>query len=322
MKHKIAIIICYFGSFPSIYPLWIRSCKNNPLFNYLIFTDINEIKTQNNIIVHHCTLGEISDLAQRKLYGDICILSAYKLCDFKPMYGIMFEDYLKGYDFWGICDMDMVFGDLSLFITDAILQKYEKVYQLGHLTLYRNTEEVNNRFKMKGYIDWEVAVTSQKHCKMCERGMIKKYSLSGIQVYTATDYADISKIHRRYQLSHWLIPKKNQDRFAHQLFYYENGHVYRAVYHQERVFVQEFNYIHLQKRRLEVPNDLSDCFYITKNTFINKSPGIPSAEEIITLNPYPGRFYELWECVKYEIKTKTLIKQIVSRVKLRLAGKP
>ena len=67
------------------------------------------------------------------------------------MYGEIFEDYLLGYDFWGMCDMDMIFGDLSRFITTDILEKHDKIYQLGHLTLYRNNKEVNGRFRLDGY---------------------------------------------------------------------------------------------------------------------------------------------------------------------------
>ena len=36
----------------------------------------------------------------------------YKLCDFKPAYGFIFGEYLKEYDYWGHCDIDIVWGDL------------------------------------------------------------------------------------------------------------------------------------------------------------------------------------------------------------------
>lgn len=37
---KIAFIVLYFGGkFPKNFPLWVESCKNNPEFDWLLFTD-------------------------------------------------------------------------------------------------------------------------------------------------------------------------------------------------------------------------------------------------------------------------------------------
>ena len=30
--------------------------------------------------------------------------------DLRPAYGVLFEEYLDGYDFWGHCDLDVLFG--------------------------------------------------------------------------------------------------------------------------------------------------------------------------------------------------------------------
>lgn len=323
VKHSIAIIVCYFGRFPSSFLLWKKSCEKNRDFHFHIFTDQMINQSSKNIFIHSFDFDDIQELVKQKLgVTQISLSSPYKLCDFKPMYGLIFQDYIKNYDFWGICDVDMIFGDLSLFITDRILDEYEKVYQLGHLTLYKNTIEVNNRFKLPGYIDWKYVVATPDHCRLCERGMMYKYSLAKIPVYSPFNYADISKIHYRYQLSHWLIPKRNRDHFKHQLFYYENGHIFRVVYTYNDCFVEEFCYIHLQKRKLQIPkHGLGECFYITKNTFISKESGIPSYDEVKKYNPYPGRIYELYECIKYEFKTKNIFNRWAFRLKLKVKKK-
>lgn len=36
---SIVYIVLYFGKFPSIFPLWLNSCRNNPTIDWLIFTD-------------------------------------------------------------------------------------------------------------------------------------------------------------------------------------------------------------------------------------------------------------------------------------------
>ena len=42
--------------------------------------------------------------------------SPYKLCDYKPVYGLIFDEDLQDYDFWGHCDVDLIFGDIRKFI--------------------------------------------------------------------------------------------------------------------------------------------------------------------------------------------------------------
>jgi FkbM family methyltransferase len=75
----------------------------------------------------------------------------YSQVDLQPAYGVIFEEYIKGFDFWGHCDIDIVWGDLRSFITEAILQNYDivscrKDFLAGHLTLWRNGPEINTIF--------------------------------------------------------------------------------------------------------------------------------------------------------------------------------
>ena len=278
MNCKIGIIVCYFGKLPEMFEIWSKTCERNTEFDFLIFTDQKVGSTVRNIHVFNCTLTDIKKLAETKLNaGEIILDSAYKLCDYKPMYGLIFSDYLESYDFWGMCDVDMIFGDLRKYITDDVLSKYEKIYQLGHLTFYRNDKVVNNRFMSEGYCDWKYAVKTNSHCRMCERGMMEKYARLGIDVYTARDYADISKLHRRYQLSRWLVPKNEVDRYKYQVFYYENGSVYRAILQHKKITTEEiqvdmFNYKMaeitkiLEKTNLDElsPKDALDVLYRLK----------------------------------------------------------
>lgn len=39
----------------------------------------------------------------------------------------MFQEYIKDYDFWGHCDADLIFGDIRKFVTDDILNKYDRL---------------------------------------------------------------------------------------------------------------------------------------------------------------------------------------------------
>ena len=145
-KHSVALILPYFGKFPNYFPLWLKSAGANTSFTFMIFTD-NDMTGYNvpaNVYVHSMTLEQIRTRISRHLDFEPVLNTAYKLCDYKPMYGLIFEDYLSGYDFWGFCDCDLIWGDMNRFITDDLLDRYGKLYRNGHLQLFRNTEDVKH----------------------------------------------------------------------------------------------------------------------------------------------------------------------------------
>ena len=110
------------------------------------------------------TLDEFKANAKKKIGFDVCIPSPYKLCDFKPAYGFLFEDYIQDYEYWGHCDCDLVFGDLETLLTPILKEGYDKIFAAGHLTLYRNTAENNRRFMkpLRGREIYKEAFTTNK----------------------------------------------------------------------------------------------------------------------------------------------------------------
>ena len=98
MLHKIIVFITYFGNFPWYFSYFLHSCKFNPTIDFLIFS--NSTDTQqlpSNLKIINKTLEEIKIIANKKLGLKVSIDYPYKLCDFKPAYGLIFEDYSKGY---------------------------------------------------------------------------------------------------------------------------------------------------------------------------------------------------------------------------------
>lgn len=144
---RIALIIPYFGKFPNYFPLFLNSCRHNPTIDWLLVTDIAEgFDYPENVHVIPMTFPELIARFQEQFDFEIALKTPYKLCDYKPAYGYLFREWLTDYDFWGHCDMDLLFGDLRTFFPDAFLEQYDKIGHLGHLTLYRNCEEVNTAF--------------------------------------------------------------------------------------------------------------------------------------------------------------------------------
>lgn len=75
-----------------------------------------------------------------------------KVWDYRCALGLLYADYLEGYDYWGHMDFDMVFGEVSAWFPDEEIKKVElwsnhHSYVNGCFSLYRNSTKVNCLFK-------------------------------------------------------------------------------------------------------------------------------------------------------------------------------
>jgi len=182
---KIVFVICYFGKWPPWISIFLNSCKENPKIDFLIFTDCGDSGVSNivNVKFVHFTIADFNRLASQTLKLPVQILVPYKVCDFKPVYGIIFQNYLQDYDFWGHTDTDLIFGNIDKFITDKILSSYDvitakKQYLLGHFTLYKNTAKINSLYKLSK--DHEsVFTTGSEYFCFDECGFLWFYLLQG-----------------------------------------------------------------------------------------------------------------------------------------------
>ena len=154
MDKKIAIITFCIGEVPPWIDYFIRSCSYNRSIDWLYFTD-KPVKGQlgSNIKVINTSLNELNVLVSAKTDVKVSIRHPYKLCDFRPAFGVIFSDLLRDYDYWGYCDNDLIFGDICSFLGDVIIKGYSiiiphKQFSHGHFCLLRNTRTVNSLFKL------------------------------------------------------------------------------------------------------------------------------------------------------------------------------
>lgn len=157
---SIAFIIPYFGKWPLWFPAFLKSCQANPSIDWLFITDCDtNIDKPDNVVFCESSLNAIKDLAESKLNCSIALTTPRKLCDLRPAYGYIFQEYIAEYDFWGFCDVDIIWGNIRKFITPELLGTYDIVSSRkfnisGHFTLLRNTSIVNSFFKtIPGYIN-------------------------------------------------------------------------------------------------------------------------------------------------------------------------
>lgn len=250
MKYKVALINVYFGKLPKWFQLWLDSCRNNSEFTWLIFTDDNsEYNYPNNVIRHLTTLGSIKKRIIEKINVSIKVDNPYKLCDFKTVYGNIFDDYLLDYTHWGYCDLDMIFGDISKFITDDILEKYERILNKGHLTIYKNNEKVKKYYKLPyNGPSYKEIFESKYHYGFDEVSgldILYKENMLSQWIPTKNIIADINFSNYRLEI--------NRDKnYKYQYFSWEEGRVLRHYILNGKEAIDEYAYIHFQKRNLVV----------------------------------------------------------------------
>ena len=145
---KTAFLCPYFGTFPKHMQLWINSCGTNNDTTFYLFTDDKQnLNYPDNFIVKYTTLEELKDFFQSKFDFKISLSGVYKLGDYKPLYGYLFEDLIKDYDAWGYLDVpDEICGDVSEFVNEEAFKDVDKLMTRGHMTIFKNTPEINRRF--------------------------------------------------------------------------------------------------------------------------------------------------------------------------------
>ena len=143
--HRIVFIIPYIGKYPWYFPYFLHSCRYNPTVDFLIFTDNQypNLDLPNNVKIMPFSIETFKADAAKALGFELAIDTEYKLCDFKPAYGSIFVGYIRDYDFWGYCDIDIIFGKIRTFMTDELLNEYDVIgarhdYLTGCFALYRN----------------------------------------------------------------------------------------------------------------------------------------------------------------------------------------
>lgn len=186
---KIIILITYFGKLPKFINYFLLTCAHNKNIDFLFFSDdesMSELYSSNNIKFIYSNIEIFNKLSTEKLATPIAIKSGYKLCDFKPMYGKIYEDYTQNYEFWGYCDIDLVLGDTSKILTEAYLQTVDVVsahsqYMSGPFSLFRNVPEVNSLFRMSR--DFEKIISKQKHFCFDEASTVIEKLWSGGNIF-------------------------------------------------------------------------------------------------------------------------------------------
>jgi hypothetical protein len=141
---RICIVSFYIGDLPQYMSFFIDSARRNSTVDFLIFNDtIRSDRQEGNIRFIKIKLSDFNILAKHKLELPVHVTSGWKLNEFKPAFGLIFEDYLKDYDFWAWSDIDVIWGDLRQFLTEDLLKGHRcscTQNQMDYRTFHINTK--------------------------------------------------------------------------------------------------------------------------------------------------------------------------------------
>jgi hypothetical protein len=163
----------YFGPWPNWFDFYLQSCGSNGSIDWHFFTDNPEPKNHpKNVRFVKTTLADFNKLASQKLGFATTVKKYIKVCDFRPAFGVIFDDYIKDYDFWGYGDIDTIYGNIRKFFTDDILSRCDIVttyesFLAGPFTLFKN---YRTKYLYRKNPDHEKIFTSQDYLGFDENG--------------------------------------------------------------------------------------------------------------------------------------------------------
>jgi len=283
-RKLICFVIPYFGHFPNTMSVFLQTIKTNPNYSWLLFTDdYTRYDYPDNVIVKYCSFSELTERIQKCFDFKIALYKPYKLCDFKPAYGYIFKEELKDFDYWGHCDMDQFFGSLSNWLTKEYLQNYDRIFGLGHMTIYRNCQYINTLFMNKDTRE-NLVFCSYKQVFQCpENQAFDEMLPNKVNINYLAKQAGIRQSNDFFALD--IAPFKSV--FIESLFYpgdlrydtlsnpsdfiilWDEGNLYKVEEKNGEVIKTEALYAHLQKRKLVLKSDIEfSSFVIVPNQMI------------------------------------------------------
>jgi len=150
---KILVFVCYFGKAPWYLDYFLQSCVDNQDVDFIFFTDIKEIEIKgDNMKIVPISFEDFRDKINSYFSFELNIQHPMKLCDIRTSFGEVFQDLIKDYDFWGYCDVDVVFGRIRYFLDDEVLENNDVIftktdYPTGFFAIYKNDITISSLYR-------------------------------------------------------------------------------------------------------------------------------------------------------------------------------
>ncbi len=259
------------------------SCNRNQEIDFLIFTDQdlpNGVCVNQNIKWNKLSFDGLKELINSKLSINVNLKRPYKLCDLKPFYGLIFDEYILEYKYWGYGDWDVIYGRITSFLQKIAWEKYDKINWMSHLTLIKNNKQWIDTplLRVPGTHSAEEVLSTEFNLGYDERDFNIKCLFNGMKIYNGQWAADIDIFYGRMRCVdlktyHLLLDTKKINYAPHnyrkQIFILMDGRVCRFYIRGLKVYHDEFAYIHFRKEAKIMFSDLDRKSYIiSRNGFI------------------------------------------------------
>ena len=155
MMNKI-FILPYFGKYPDWLDQWIANMEYLN-YDYIIYSSLKKFKQR-----VRDKLG-----IEPNIEG-----GTGKVWDYRPALGVLFEEEIKGYDYWGHTDFDCVYGDVDKYMPKEFdIWSNHHNYICGPWTIYKNDSWINNLFRLCP--EWKEIMENPKALGWAEREYTK-----------------------------------------------------------------------------------------------------------------------------------------------------
>lgn len=265
---KIVFIIPYFGKFPQWFQVFLNSIKDIKSADFLIFTDDRDSYSYpQNTKVIYTTFNEVKNSFKKKVGFNIHLENPYKLCDYRPLYGEVFQKHIFTYGYWGYCDLDMIFGDLDHFLqtNNFFEEEYDRFSRAGHLTIYKNNERINSLYKTKikdynSYFGFDLARKTSFPTHFDEVGMNMICYQSNIKYFDKILYGNVPPESEIFTIQYTDRP---------EILYRFDGKIYASYLNSNgKIDTIEIMYLHIMRRgNLPINVQANENYIITHTGF-------------------------------------------------------
>lgn len=277
---ELVFIIPYFGKFNNYFQLFLNSCKNNKNVDWIIYTDDKtKYDYPENIKIKYITFEEMKKKVQKKIEFLIKLEKPYKLCDYKAIYGIIFEEEIRKYKYWGHCDVDLIWGNIEKLIFPLLeKEEYDKLFFLGHCSIYKNDikniaflkEMLLKNIRMREVYQNERNFSFDEEFNKSINNIFivnnKKIYLKELEanIYMKSTFFKLTKYN--FELKKYIIENKKEF-----IIIYNFGNLEGYYLEKGKLKKDEYLYIHMQSRKMKIKEkNLNENFFkIIPNFFEN-----------------------------------------------------
>jgi len=231
---KVFIILMFGTPFPWIQQ-FINSVQHLEKYGWYwkIYTP-HAIQSKGNVEIIKMDINQFCELVGKKtnikpvIYITPKGIPSVHVTDYMVAYGKIFENYLIGYDFWGMMGgPDILFGRLDHFLPDSYLRDCDvftddPIAINGCFTLFRNKKGINKLYEQ--IHGWK-ELFNLPECRKCVYGT-GTHILAGTDEYGMTEVMKTSKL--RYKHPRWF-PLHGHDRLPHKIELKSDGSLWEVT---------------------------------------------------------------------------------------------